>query len=286
MADILYSWKEQGYADPLSREQNRILQAPSKSRIKSLIIKALIVLFLTVLAAEIIFYVLILPARSNANIIISGGSELTSLEIKRIAGITDNTRWLAVNSSAVSKNLVLNPLIASATVEKKFPDKVLIKITERKPVAVAFTEIRGRTVPMEIDNTGVVFRIGNPSISKNLPVIGGLIFNNPRAGMQISSQLSAFFMGLDLLQKKQPLLLNEISEIKIREKRYGGYDLIVYPIRSQLSIITDRVLTEDGLRYMMLLVDVVRDLGLDSEISEIDIRGTNAVYKKRGTSSE
>ncbi len=282
MADILYSWKEETY----SHEQNGALQMPIRSKAKSFLIKVLIVFFLAVLAAEIIFYVLILPARSNANIIISGMNELTSLEIKQIAGLPNTVKWLSVNSSAVSKNLVVNPLIASATVEKKFPDKVLIKITERKPVAVAFTEIKGRTVPMEIDNSGVVFRIGNPAVSKSLPVIGGLIFNNPRAGMQVSSQLSEFFMGLDLLQKKQPLLLNEISEIKIREKKYGGYDLIVYPIKSQLSIITDRVLTEDGLRYMMLLVDVVCDLGMDSDISEIDIRGTNAVYKKREVSRE
>ena len=269
MADILYSWKEETY----SHGQNGALQMPIRSKAKSFLIKVLIVFFLAVLAAEIIFYVLILPARSNANIIISGMNELTSLEIKRIAGLPNTVKWLSVNSSAVSKNLVVNPLIASATVEKKFPDKVLIKITERKPVAVAFTEIKGRTVPMEIDNSGVVFRIGNPAVSKSLPVIGGLIFNNPRAGMQVSSQLSEFFMGLDLLQKK-------------REKKYGGYDLIVYPIKSQLSIITDRVLTEDGLRYMMLLVDVVCDLGMDSDISEIDIRGTNAVYKKREVSRE
>ncbi len=279
MADILYSWKE-NYDNSYSKKTS-VLQVSKKNTARSLFIKLLIGLVFVVLAGELIFYFLILPAFSNANIIVSGANDLTAIQIKQIAGLERSIRWISVNSSAVSKELILNPLIASAAVEKKFPDKVLINVEERIPVAVAFTEINGKTVPMEIDKTGVVFRIGNPILPKNLPVIGGLIFKNPKPGMQISSQLSNLFMGLDILQKKQPLLLNEVSEIKIREKKYGGYDLVIYPIKAKLSIITDKVLTEDNLRYMMLVVDVARELGMDDKVAEIDIRGTNAVYKKK-----
>lgn len=279
MADILYSWKEDD--DNSYSKKTSVLQVSKKNTARSLFIKLLIGLVFVVLAGELIFYFLILPAFSNANIIVSGANDLTAIQIKQIAGLERPIRWISVNSSAVSKELILNPLIASAAVEKKFPDKVLINVEERIPVAVAFTEINGKTVPMEIDKTGVVFRIGNNLLPKNLPVIGGLIFKNPKPGMQISSQLSNFFMGLDILQKKQPLLLNEVSEIKIREKKYGGYDLVIYPIKAKLSIITDKVLTEDNLRYMMLVVDVARELGMDDKVAEIDIRGTNAVYKKK-----
>ena len=265
----------------LIQKKTSVLQVSKKNTARSLFIKLLIGLVFVVLAGELIFYFLILPAFSNANIIVSGANDLTAIQIKQIAGLERSIRWISVNSSAVSKELILNPLIASAAVEKKFPDKVLINVEERIPVAVAFTEINGKTVPMEIDKTGVVFRIGNPILPKNLPVIGGLIFKNPKPGMQISSQLSNLFMGLDILQKKQPLLLNEVSEIKIREKKYGGYDLVIYPIKAKLSIITDKVLTEDNLRYMMLVVDVARELGMDDKVAEIDIRGTNAVYKKK-----
>ena len=99
---------------------------------------------------------------------------------------------------------------------------------------MAFTEVEGRTVPMEIDGYGVVFRIGSPIIKSNLPIITGLTFKSPREGMQVNEKLSQLFVQLDILQKKHPVLLNEISEIKIQPKKYGGYDLILYPVNSRL----------------------------------------------------
>ena len=285
MADILYTWKKNEYLNDAYAKE-KIINDNKSSKLKSAIIRFLIISFILLLLGEVIYYAIILPYSSIAAVNISGCSDLSSIEVKKLAGIESNTKWLSIDSSEISKKLVLCPGIASVTVEKKFPDKVAIKIVERKAVALAFTEVEGRTVPMEIDGYGVIFRIGSPIIQSNLPIITGLTFKNPREGMQVNEKLSQLFVQLDILQKKYPVLLNEISEIKIQPKKYGGYDLILYPVKSRLSVITNKFLTEESLQYMILILDVIKDINLEKNIIGIDLRGANAVYIKREAKNE
>lgn len=281
MADVSFSLEQETYSDNFY-SQDKNVYAQKKKSFKMIFIKICLGIFICMLIAEVVFSVLIMPAVSSAVIDISGGENLSVHEIKKISGLTGTVKWLNINSSVISRRLVSFPLIASATVEKKFPDKVIIKITERKPVAIAFAQINGRTVPMEIDKDGVVFRIGSSLIPQGLPIITGLTFENPAAGMKINKQLTGLFVQLDVLKRKQPLLLNEISEIKIAPIKYGGYDLIVYPVKARFPVITNKSLTEDTIRYMMLLIDVANDSVFSHEICEMDIRGPNVAYKKRG----
>lgn len=279
MADVVYSFGSAKYSDDAKT-------CCKKNSVKQIFLKILIVFIVVLFFVEVISYLLVLPARSNAIVYVDGCETLTLYEIKKIAGLSDQTKWLGINSSVISRLLISSPLIASATVEKKFPDKVLIKITERKAVAISFVEINDVTVPVEIDKEGVVFRIGSNYISKNLPIITGLTFSSLRAGIQVNKQLSDLFMQLDVLERNHSVLLNEISEIKIRPRKYGGYDLVLYPVKSCFSLITNKLLTEDTLRYMILLIDVARETGLDKTVVELDIRGSSAVYTKRGENNE
>lgn len=285
MTDISFSLEQEPYSDNFYSQDKNVYTQKKKS-FKIVFIKICLGIFICMLIAEIVFSVLIMPAVSPAVIDISGGENLSVHEIKEISGLTGTVKWLNINSSEISKRLVSFPLIASATVEKKFPDKLIIQITERKPVAISFAQINGRTIPMEIDKDGVVFRIGSSFIPQGLPIITGLTFKNPAAGMKINKQLLELFIQLDVLKRKQPLLLNEISEIKISPIKYGGYDLIIYPVKARFSVITNKYLTEDTIRYMMLLIDVANDSVFSDEICGMDIRGSNVAYKKRGGGNE
>ena len=76
------------------------------------------------------------------------------------------------------------------------------------------------------------------------------------------------------------LLISSISEIKVEEKTYGGYDLVLYRCIHLCEIRTIRRLNQDRLQYMMLVLDVVQDLALD--IDEIDIRAGTVAYRLKG----
>lgn len=245
------------------------------------LIKIFIAILVFFLVAEAVFYLFILPFSSTAKVQFSGIASLSDADLKKIAGLSDREKWGSFDTALVSRRLAAYPLVAEVRVTKKYPDKVFVEITERSAVAVLLAAVGGRTVPMEIDKTGTVFKILQKEINRTLPVISGLEFQNARAGMKVHKQLMPLFNQLEMLQKKNPVLLSEISEMKIEQKKYGGFDLIIYPVRTRIKVRTTGALNEDRLRYMMLMLDVVRDFGHDSQIEELDVRAGTAVYRFR-----
>jgi len=247
---------------------------------KPYLLKILIGILLAVIVAEFSFYTIIVPATSRINLSVYGSSALGYDELCAAAGLSGTEKWMDFNSAAAAARLATNPLFESVTVEKIFPDRVAITVTERVPVAVAFGTINGRTVPVEIDRTGVAFRIGRRPSGANLPLLTGLTFENPVAGMRLHASLRPLLEELSVIEETNPVLLSSVSEIKIETKTWGGYDLVVYPVNTPVRVRTDKALNEDTLQYMMLVLDVVHDLTLD--IDEIDIRAGTVAYRVKG----
>lgn len=247
---------------------------------KPVLLRILAVVFTFMLVAEVAFYLVIVPSTSRSRLTISGARTVGYDELCSLAGLDGSDKWIRIDSAAVASRLAANPLFESVSVQKIFPDRVSIAVTERVPVAVSFGTVNGRTVPLEIDASGVVFRIGGLDTGCSLPLLTGLTFENPVAGMRLDERLRPLLGQLSDIGAKNPMLLSSVSEIKIEQKTYGGYDLVVYPVHTQVRVRTDRTLNEDSLQYMMLLLDVVRDLALD--IDEIDIRAGTVAYRVRG----
>jgi len=117
---------------------------------------------------------------------------------------------------------------------------LLVDIIERQPVAVSFANISGEVVPLEIDKEGVIFRVGWNEKVPLLTIVSGLNFHAPKVGMKLSYKLTSLFNKLDVISKTNPILLSGISEIKIREKKFGDYDLIMYPIHTKVKVLTNK----------------------------------------------
>lgn len=247
---------------------------------KPFAIKVLIGLLIVFLLAEFTFYLVIVPSTSQIHLTAKGAPNIGYDELCSLAGLSGSEKWMDFNSASTASRLASNPLFESVIVEKIFPDRVAISLVERIPVAIAFGIINGRTVPLEIDRAGVAFRIGNLSVDTTLPLITGLIFENPVPGMRLHTSLKPLLEQLSELDKKNPVLLSSISEIKIETKTYGGYDLVIYPVHTPVRVRLDKALNEDSLQYMMLVLDVVQDLSLD--IDEIDIRAGTVAYRLKG----
>lgn len=250
------------------------------------LLKIVILLILLFLAGDSVYYLFIVPFNSTAKIQLSGIDTILEADLKKAAGLTGTEKWGKLDKDALLHRITSYPLVAEARVSKKYPDKVFIEITERKPVGVLLATVGGRTIPMEIDKTGTVFKIALRQDRLELPIISGLSFQNIRAGMKVHKQLIPLFKQLDLLQKKKPALLSEISEIKIEQKKYGGFDLILYPVQTPVKVRTDSTLNEERLQYMILTLDVIRDLDMSAQIEELDVRAGTASYRLRGETNE
>ena len=279
MSDII-RLQNRSYTESLNSPQT-----VKKTKGKRLL-KIVILLILLFLAGDSVYYLFIVPFNATAKIQVLGINTILEAELKKAAGLTGAEKWGKIDKDALLHRITSYPLVAEARVVKKYPDKVLIEIIERQPVGILLATVEGRTIPMEIDKTGTVFKIASKKDRQTLPIISGLSFQNIRAGMKVHKQLVPLFKQLDLLQRKNPALMSEISEMKIEQKKYGGFDLILYPVRTQVKVRTDSALNEDRLQYMILTLDVIRRLDLNAQIEELDVRAGTASYRLRGETNE
>lgn len=279
MSDII-RLQNRSYTESLNSPQT-----VKKTKGKRLL-KIVILLILLFLAGDSVYYLFIVPFNATAKIQVLGINTILEAELKKAAGLTGAEKWGKIDKDALLHRITSYPLVAEARVVKKYPDKVLIEIIERQPVGILLATVEGRTIPMEIDKTGTVFKIASKKDRQTLPIISGLSFQNIRAGMKVHKQLVPLFKQLDLLQRKSPTLMSEISEMKIEQKKYGGFDLILYPVRTQVKVRTDSALNEDRLQYMILTLDVIRRLDLNAQIEELDVRAGTASYRLRGETNE
>ncbi len=248
---------------------------------KSLLLKVLAGVLMAFLALEMAFYLVVVPSGADVRVEVRGARSVGMDELCALAGITGTEKWLRFNTAQAASKLAACPLFESVTVQKRFPDKVLFTVVERVPVALTYGTRDGRTVPVEIDRNGVAFRIGAVSEeSSNLPLLTGPRFDNPVAGQRLNPALKPLLAQIEALEQDRPVLLSSLSEIKVVEKPYGGYDLMLYPVHAPVRVLTDKALNEDAIQYMMLVLDVIGDLSLD--IDEIDIRAGTVAYKVKG----
>ncbi len=249
---------------------------------KARFLKMLIACLVFMLVCEFLFYVFIMPARSPAYIKVSGNTSIKSSTLLTAIGLDANSTWFSVDADDVLSRLKDLSIVADAKVEKVFPDKVFISITEREACAMMFADHSGKTVPMLMDKTGTIFHIGWSSNIVRLPVLSGLTIENPRVGMHVHPDLAEVFEAISRLHQVNPTLLGEISEIKIEEKAFGNYELVLFPVRVGLPVRTTKELTQKSLQSMLLFLDAIPNIVDIASIEEIDIRSGSAVIKKRG----
>ncbi|PIE98125.1 MAG: cell division protein [Treponema sp.] len=279
MADMVFQKSD---VDIFSGNAESEKKISKKRSVFFIVVLTVIFLFLLV---EVVYYLLVIPTTSKPNIQFRGNDKISLVKLKLLSGLQGDESWRSINTFELAQRFSTYPLIESVNVEKKFPDKVLVNIIERKPVAIGFTTIDGISIPLKIDKYGVIFEVGVCEF-KALPVISGLSFKNAKIGMQVNKSLLPLFMQLEKLQIEFGGLMNEISEIKIVEKKFGGYELLVYPVKTPVHVRTQDLLTGDVLKYIMLVVDVINGTGVVSSIREVDIRSGNAVYVKQGVNDE
>jgi cell division protein FtsQ len=234
------------------------------------------------LAGELLWLFVITPCMPLNDVVIKGMDGLSRVTVLERADIDSRSSFMSVNAREVKEALSALPLVESADVIKHFPDSVEIVLKARTPVAAAAAEVNGRMLPVFFDREGVLFGVGADGASGSiagLPVISGLMFENAAPGLRMPEFLAPLFSDLDTLRSNAPELLAAISEIHVSRKKYGAYELTLYPANNPVKILMGRHITEDGLRYLLLLLDVLSERG--AVPGELDFRAGTASYRVR-----
>jgi len=266
--------------------EDYVLQTAPVSR-KDKFLKALIVIAAICLAAELVWLLGITPFKPFLRIDISGPEGISRDEIFARAGLTGTASYFSTDAGMMEKSLLSFNTIESVKVLKHFPDRLQIILEGRKAVASVLANVNGVTVPVFFDSQGVVFRIGRSEgdeiLSAKLPVVSGLVVENPYPGMRLPAMFITLFRELEKIQASAPALLEAVSEIRINRKAFDSFDIVLYPVHKRISVRLSE-LNEDLLRYSILMVDVLASK--DEGIESLDFRSGIASYKSLEAHSE
>jgi cell division protein FtsQ len=210
------------------------------------------------------------------------------------AGIEKKSSFFSINKERAELSLRSLPQIESALVEKVFPDGLRIILTERSAVAMSLVRLDGRLVPVYFDREGILIRIGNDAGGRSkkagnraqegtVPLISGLVLDEPVLGMRLPVSFASFLANLEKIYAATPVLLQAISEIRIKRKAYESFDLVLYPVHHTIRVRTGSDINEEMLRYIMLMLDVLNTKKMNVE--EIDFRAGMASYIIKEASS-
>ena len=242
-------------------------------------LKFILVLISIILGVELVWLFGISPCMPLAKITITGIPGIDENAVLALAGIGKQSSFMTVNTKAAEEILVTLPMVRSAQVIKRFPNRLEINLESRQAAAIAFVSSGERIFPALIDGKGTVFNIGKEGFiqDETLPVISGLALEGVYSGMKLPRMYNNLFSRLENLALTAPELLTAISEIRINHRNYDGYDLTLYPAHKGVRVhISD--LSEETLRYVLLMLDVLS--AKSQNIEEIDFRTGTASYKE------
>jgi cell division protein FtsQ len=238
-------------------------------------IKRLIIIAVVILSVEIIWLFGVTPFFPFSTIEAPSFAGLERSDIFILAGLNENSSFISTNTREVRKKLESYVLVESAMVMKRFPDKLSIYLSLRQPVAVSLAAKGSKQAPLYVDRNGVFYKFAGVGETPAYPILSG--FENPQLNMRLPSALVPLSENLSKISSSSPELLAAISEIRIERKAFEGYDLVLFPVHSSIKVRLDNNLSEDALRYMLLMLNVFEDSSPKPQ--EIDFRSGMGSYR-------
>lgn len=249
-----------------------------KSDNKGKILKILVIALSAFLVIEAIIYSVVMPCLATPKITFVGLSSVSPETILEECGISETTSWMSFDSRSFASLVSTYPLIAEVSVEKKFPDQIVVNVVERKPICFTLANIDGKTVPIQIDKNGVIFSVGETLVPNSMPLITGIELSTVSEGMRVSTFYRTLLEQINAIWEINPAYFNALSEIRIIPTDFGSYELMLYPMQSQVRFLVDRTFDEKTLQYMMVILDVIDSV--EPDVVEVDMRYGTVSYKK------
>lgn len=240
-------------------------------------IKIVVVALLALLAAEVFLYKFVQPSVRAPRIVFSGLNNYTAEELtKEIVGMRMGN-YFSFDTAALAAKLSSISGIESVEIEKRFPDKIAVRVQERECVAMTFVSDGGKTIPVQIDKNCVLFETPNMSMDNTIPIVSGIPVEFLSGGMRIPAKYRTLIDQINRIRALPQKYFAAVSEICVLPKKYGNYELMIIPVNSRARVLTDRVLNEEALQYMMVVLEVVNSI--EPNATEIDLRYGSVSYR-------
>ena len=254
-------------------------KTPRSESVFTRLLWVVVCLLALLLVGEILFHFVIAPRLVVKNVRIRTSLRLSEEEVLAIAGLEGSEYYFRLDTEEIRHRLESYPLIRTAAVKKHFPDSLELVLEGRTPLSMLLYEAQdGRSVPVVIDEEGVVFEIGSGVSTWNLPVITGIKFRELSAGARLPEQVRPLLAQLQELQSSDPGLYALISELRIVSRTANRYELLLYPVHEAVRIHLGEALDPAAIRNALMVIDVFRRQGVADRVRELDLRTGEVVY--------
>ncbi len=241
--------------------------------VKFTIIKIAAILLAVLVLAEIVIYKVLNPLMTAPVLNFSGTKYLRDDVLAAKINELEMKSWFSFDADKAASALSSISSVENVSVRKQFPDKVFIELTERVPVAKSIVLANGVSESVQIDKNGVIFSLKSTSFDvqdPSVPLISGLPLENLKEGMRLPQKYRALMDQISTIKDLPQKYFAAISEIQVVPNEYGNYELTLYPVKSRVRVLTDRVLNEEALKYMLVVLDVADAIARNA--TEIDLR--------------
>ena len=192
----------------------------------------------------------------------------------------ENSYYYEIDPAQIHRALEQLPMVRKAVVNKTFPDTLRITLFGRVPLSMLFfTTPDGISVPVVIDEEGVVFQIGAGISSWDLPVITGVKFKKLEAGAQLPDSVQPILRDLSRLKNEDPELFRLISELRLLPKSAGLPEILLYPMQYPVALRLSDPLDPAVLRNAWIILDLLARQRMLAEVGELDMRTGEVVYR-------
>ncbi len=254
---------------------------PAKKDKKVSMLKVIVLVLAILLVFEAIIYTLVIPCMSPVKIEFRGLKTLSAAELgTQITGGVSSP-WMKFDTARAVSVLSNVSAIETVSVDKRFPDRVVVLVKEREAVAKTVVSVNDRSIPVQIDRNGVLFTSSSLSYlqDSSVPLLSGLPVDAVQDGMRLPAKYRTLMEQIEEIRELKQRYFAAISEIQVVPKEYGNYELVLYPIQTKVRVLTDRSLNEEALQYMMVVLDVVNSI--EPDVEEIDLRYGSVSYRRR-----
>ncbi len=146
-----------------------------------------------------------------ATVRVENAQRVSEEEIVALSEIRTGSGIFELDLAAIGRKIEENPWIASAGVQRIFPQEILIRVAERTPRAVV-----NLGYLYYLDAFGEVFKVLDPSDSLDYPVVTGIersyLLESPAEARRLFAEAVAL---LDKIEARTVFGICELSEIRI-----------------------------------------------------------------------
>ncbi|MCE5255372.1 MAG: FtsQ-type POTRA domain-containing protein, partial [Spirochaetaceae bacterium] len=213
---------------------------------------------------------------------VNGRAGMSEQEIVDALQLTAEVNLVNADLPAMESRILSNPKAASVHISRGFPDRLVIDLTERKPVACVLVSDAAGTRPIAIDVEGVAFAaMDEMSGARKVPILSGIRFENFRPGQRLPSFLQPLLSDIAVLLEENPSVLDAFSEIKVEKIADSDAELVLYPNGKNVPVRMPLRLTKTNLGSALLVLDILSGRPDADMIQELDFRSGTIVYRTK-----